>query len=285
MSRAFSAISLDRLPAPTVVEEVRYEAILAAMLADLRARDPVFSALVESDPAYKIIEVAAYREMLLRQRINHAAKQTMLAYATGSNLDQIGARFGVARRTGEGDESFRAQIQLAFEGYTTAGSEGSYVFHTLRSSLLVKDVHVTSPVPGDVDVYVLSTESDGYPSGALLDTVEDALTAEDVRPLTDRVFVKPAEIVHFEVEAVLHIKTGPDPTVVHNTAMSSLTEYMTSVHQMGGIAALSGIYEALHQPGVRYVELIHPTESIVCAAHQAPYCTGFSVSWEATSNG
>ena len=281
MSRAFSAIQLERLPAPTVVEEVQYEAILAAMLADLRSRDPIFSALVESDPAYKILEVAAYREMLLRQRINEAARQTMLAYATGSNLDQIGARYGVIRRDGEGDEIYRRQIQLAFEGYTTAGSEGSYVFHTLRASLLVKDVYVTSPVPGDVEVYVLSTEGDGYPSDSLLETVEETLTSEDVRPLTDQVFVLPAEPVHYDVEAVLHLYSGPDPAVVEKAATSALVEYVNGTQILGGEAALSGIYAALHQPGVRFVELLSPSQSVICQPHQSPFCTNVNVSIEA----
>ena len=281
MSRAFSAIQLERLPAPTVVDEVQYERIVAEMLADLRARDPIFSALVESDPAYKILEVAAYREMLLRQRINEAARQTMLAYATDTNLDHIGARYGVARRDGEGDETYRRQIQLAFEGYTTAGSEGSYVFHTLRASLLVKDVYVTSPVPGDVEVYVLSSEGDGYPSDSLLETVEETLTSEDVRPLTDQVFVLPAEPVHYDVEAVLHLYSCPDPAVVERAATSAITEYVNTAQGLGGEAALSGIYAALHQPGVRFVELLSPSQSVICHPHRAPFCTGINLSFEA----
>jgi len=52
---------------------------------------------VESDPAYKILEVAAYREMLLRARINSAAKAVMLPYATGSDLDVLGSLFRTSR--------------------------------------------------------------------------------------------------------------------------------------------------------------------------------------------
>ena len=281
MAGSFTSIDLSKLASPNVVEALDYEAILSAMVADLIARDPTFTALLESDPAFKILEVAAYREMLLRQRINEAARQTMLAYATGSNLDQIGARYGVIRRDGEGDETYRRQIQLAFEGYTTAGSEGSYVFHTLRASLLVRDVYVTSPVPGDVEVYVLSSEGDGYPSDSLLETVEETLTSEDVRPLTDQVFVLPAEPVHYDVEAVLHLYSGPDPAVVEKAATSALVEYVNGTQILGGEAALSGIYAALHQPGVRFVELLSPSQSIVCQTHQAPFCTGINLSFEA----
>lgn len=68
MAGGFTAVDLSQLPAPSVVETLDFETILQAMLDDLLARDPDFSALVESDPAYKILEVAAYRELLLRQR-------------------------------------------------------------------------------------------------------------------------------------------------------------------------------------------------------------------------
>ena len=87
---SFTAIDLSNIPAPEVVETLDFSAILAAMVADLQARDPAFTALVESDPAWKILEVAAYRELLLRQRINDASRAVMLAFATGADLEHLG---------------------------------------------------------------------------------------------------------------------------------------------------------------------------------------------------
>ncbi|WP_232343281.1 hypothetical protein [Novosphingopyxis sp. YJ-S2-01] len=94
-----TAIDLSRLPKPEVVREIDYETILTEMLADLRARFPDFSALVESDPAYKVLEVAAYREMVNRQKGNDAALAVMIAYAAGADLDNLAALFGVQRLT------------------------------------------------------------------------------------------------------------------------------------------------------------------------------------------
>src|SRR6185436_13616375 len=82
---------------PDIVEQIFFEDILAAMIADLQVRDPAFTALLESDPAYKIMEVCAYREMLLRQRVNEAAKGVMLSIAIGTDLDQIAANYNVER--------------------------------------------------------------------------------------------------------------------------------------------------------------------------------------------
>lgn len=87
-------IDLSTLPAPTVLLETSFDSIFAAMLADLVSRDPAFTALIESDPAYKILEVAAYREMLKTQQFNQKVVAAMLAYAIGTDLDNLGVTYG-----------------------------------------------------------------------------------------------------------------------------------------------------------------------------------------------
>lgn len=292
MAGAYTTVNLSELPAPDIVEALDYEAILAAMLADLQARDPVFNALVESDPAYKILEVAAYREVLLRQRVNDAAKGVMLAYAIGADLDQIGANFNLSRLvidegdatavppvdpTLEGDEDFRNRIQLALEGITTAGSEGSYVFHGLSADGDVKDIQAVSPTPGDVTVYVLSRTGTGAASAGLIAAVNAALNAEDVRPLTDNVTVQSASIVGYTVVAALTMYPGPDSEVVRQSALDAVTAYVESVRRIGYDVTLSGLYAALHQPGVQKVTLTQPTADIVMGEGQAGNCTAITV--------
>ena len=92
-----TAVELSRLPAPEIVESLDFETILAARLAGFQAAYPEHDALVESDPVFKLLEVAAYQELNLRQRINEAAAACMVAYALGADLDNLAAIFGVAR--------------------------------------------------------------------------------------------------------------------------------------------------------------------------------------------
>jgi phage-related baseplate assembly protein len=292
MAGAYTTVNLSALQAPDVVETLDYEAILAAMLADLQARDPVFTALVESDPAYKILEVAAYREVILRQRVNDATKAVMLAFAQGSDLDQIGANFGLARLqidpgdpvavppvafTMEPDADFRARIQLSFEGYTTAGSEGSYVFHGLSADGDVKDIQAVSPEPGDVTVYVLSRTGTGTASPELIAKVNTTLSADRIRPMTDRVTVLSASIVGYTINAELVMYPGPDPEVVRQASLAAVTEYAESQRRIGYDVTLSGLYAALHQPGVQRVNLIAPTTTLVIDDGEASNCTAITV--------
>jgi phage-related baseplate assembly protein len=289
---AYTAIDLSQIPAPVVVETLSFETIFAAMLADLQARDATFDALVESDPAYKILEVAAYRELIIRQRVNDAARAVMLAYATGADLDQIGALFGVVRLTiteadpeavppvaavMESDTDFRRRIQLSLEGFSTAGPEGAYVFHALAADGDVLDASATSPDPGEVLICVLSRTGDGEASTELLDAVEAALNDDSVRPLTDLVTVQSATIVDFTITATLHTYPGPDSAVVLAAANAALDDYLESVHRIGRDVTLSGIYAALHQPGVQRVTLSSPSANVTISATEAAHCTARTV--------
>ena len=92
----FTAVNLSRLPAPQVVEALDYETILADLIASQRLLLPDFQPL-ESEPATKLLQIVAYREILLRQRINDAARAVMPAYAMGSDLDNLAALLGVTR--------------------------------------------------------------------------------------------------------------------------------------------------------------------------------------------
>ncbi|MGZ4953578.1 MAG: baseplate assembly protein [Methylobacter sp.] len=295
----FTPIDLSQLAAPTIVEALSFETIFAAMLADLQARDSTFNALLESDPAYKILEVAAYRELIIRQRVNEAAKAVMLAYAVGSDLDQIGATFNVSRLllsagdataippvppTYEADADFRRRIQLSFEGYTTAGSEGSYVFHALSADGDVKDVSVTSPTAGQVNVYVLSRTGTGAAGSPLVAAVNAALNAATVRPLTDSVAVYSAEIINYSITAELVLYPGPDSTVVQQAALDAIMAHVSNIKRLGLDVALSAIYAQLQQPGVQQVNLALPAANIPITVSQAANCTGITLTVSAARN-
>lgn len=180
--QAFTAVDLANLPDPLLVEPLDFETIFQALLSDFQARYPDYNSIVESDPAYKVLEAAAFRELIIRQRVNDAAKGVMLAKAAGSDLDQMGAlpwinleRLEVSpadleaippiQAVMESDDNYRLRLQLALEGLTVAGPRGSYIYHVLNSSADVKDVAVISP------------EFSAFDESALLQATRDDLDA------------------------------------------------------------------------------------------------------------
>jgi len=287
-----SAIDLSRLPVPDVVEQLDFESILSDQLADLVRRDATFTALIESDPAIKILQVTAYRELLLRQRINEAARAVMLAYATQHDLDQLGALMDVPRlelapansekgiaAVMEPDDDFRKRIQLAPQGFSVAGPEGAYIFHALGADSRVLDASVTSPNPGEVLVTVLSREGDGIASSELIAAVHQRLGSDDVRPLTDEVLVQSADVKRYSVRARLFTFPGPDAMVVMKEANQRIRRYVMETHAIGVTPTVSGIYAALHVAGVQRVELITPVNDIPVTRLQAPWCDGIEIDY------
>ena len=274
----FTAIDLSKLPPPNVIENLDYEKILTDYITDFQSKNQNYSNLLESDPAIVLLQVIAYRELLLRNRINEAAKANMLAFATGPDLDNLAAFYDVKRLDDESDDRLRKRSQLALEGFSTAGAIGAYSFHTLSASNSVKSVSVTSPNPGEVLVNILSNINDGAASNELVNIVSQKLNDDDIRPLTDLVTVQAATIINYSVEAIISVYSGPSSKVVEEEARLALQNFINNRHAIGQVIAISGIYDALHVDGVKKVKLITPSEDIITNKSEAPYCNNIILS-------
>jgi phage-related baseplate assembly protein len=295
----FTPINLAALPAPQVVEQIDYEQILAARKAyaislwpaDQQAKVAATLAL-ESEPLTKLLQENAYRETLLRQRVNEAALAVLLPFANGPDLDQIAARFNVQRlvitpaspsavppiaAVMEGNDSLRERTQMALEGLSTAGPRNSYIFHARSADGRVADASCTSPSPAEVVVTVQSALGDGTADAELLAIVDAYLSAEDRRPVADRLTVQSAEILEYSVTALLHLKTqGPEAEPIRATAEARLAALVDQRRRLGLEVNTSALDAALHIEGVRRVELVGWVD-IQATEAQAPYCTGYSV--------
>ncbi|MGO4746530.1 baseplate assembly protein [Serratia quinivorans] len=294
-----ATIDLSQLPAPGVIEPLDFESIFSERKAWFISLFPVDkqesvrrTLQFESEPVVKLLQENAYREVLLRQRVNEAAQAVMLGYAAGSDLDQLGGNYNVARlvitpaddstlppvaAVMENDSDFRVRIQQAFEGLSVAGSVGAYQFHGRSADGRVADVSVTSPTPASVTVSVLSREDDGTASPELIAIVEAALNAEDVRPVADRVTVQSAAIVSYEIDAVLYLFPGPEAEPVRQASEQKLKAYIGTQHRLGRDIRLSAIYAALHVEGVQRVELKSPAADIVLDETQASNCSRYQL--------
>lgn len=293
-------IDLKNLPAPKVVQELNYEALLGQRkekFLSLQENDDArqhwqIRLQLESEPVVKLLEENAYLELLLRTHINESAKAVMLAYATGADLDQLGALFGVARllihaedltarppisAQYEDDDRYRIRIQMSLEGLTTAGSRASYEFHALSTSAKVKDVDVTSPTAGTVKVVILSTEGQGTANSELISAVEKQLNAEHIRPLTDTVLVESAVILPYEIHATLTLYPSVLESAVMTNVNQAITHYVKKQHALGIDITRSGIFAALHQEGVQNVQLAQPLTDLIVQPNQAAYCTQIQI--------
>lgn len=290
-------VDLSKYPAPKVIEELSFERIHDEIVAEFLAQFPeneteaaarnvptrakmALLLTIEGNLLVKTLQAYAYHAVAIRARINDAAKATMLTYATGTDLDNLAAFYTVERKEGEADEVFRRRIVLAVDGFSTAGPIAAYQFHALSADDDVKDITVESPVPGEVVVTVLSRAGNGTPSEELLAAVDDALSAEDVRPLTDQVLVQAATVREYTVDAKIWCYPGADCEAARLSAKAAVEGYVSQIHLLSFDVTVSGLLSALHQPGVQRAEVSQPANRIVNGVSEAAFCTAVTVTHE-----
>lgn len=295
----YQPIDLSLIAAPDVVETIEYETILADLKADFQTRYPEFSAdTLESDPVIKLLETAAYRETILRQRVNDGARAVMLATATGSTLDTIGGDFELVREvidpgdpdalppiasTYETDDRFRFRIQLSWARTSTAGPDDAYLYHVVNADPRIPVVNnkagvsIASPNPVEVEITIMSTDPTGIPDQDLLDVVTAALADRKVRPLTDQVTVAAATKVDYTVTATLEIYDGPDKAVVLQNSITSVTAFCAAQRLLGEPVTIDGLHKALRVDGVRKVNLTAPAADVATTSIEFPNATAITV--------
>lgn len=292
-----NAIDLSKLPAPQIVTPVGYQSTLDEMTARAIDMNPDLEPAIglESEPARQLLRVAAYYRSLDAVEFNDRAQGRLLALATGSDLDHIGALpfYNVTRLViQEGDDTanppipqimetdadFRSRIQLSLSGSSAAGPASAYEFNARSAHAGVRDAKASSPTPGHVVVHVLARDGDGTPSAEILTAVNDRLQDENVRQLCATVEVQPAEILTYQVNASLILLPGPDQAVVVAAAQAAIEARVVQLHALGRDVTMSALFGALDVSGIQEVLLDAPAGRIEVDAHQAAHCTSITLS-------
>lgn len=300
MAIVSSPIDLSRLPVPEALEQISFEDVFRARanhfvsLWPADVQDQVSQTLeLESEPVTLVLQENAYREILIRQRVNETVRRVLLAFARGSDLDHIGARYYVKRLVVqeadptaspakplimESDDAYLERIQDAYEGLSVAGPRGAYVFHARSADGQVLDAVAISPEPCDVVVAVLSSEGDGTANQQLLDVVEKALNDEEVRPVADRVTVVSSDVVPFAVRARLHMSTdGPGRLQALSLAIKNVKDFTTRRRRQGWSVWLSKLDSLMHVEGVERVEILEPAIDLELSPLQSAWCTAVDI--------
>ncbi|WMT84095.1 baseplate J/gp47 family protein [Wolbachia endosymbiont of Listronotus oregonensis] len=251
---------------PNIIEPLNFEEIFSRMKEELVKS---FTALVESDPAMKVLEVAAWRELLLRERINEAIKSNLLKFATGEDLDNLAEFYGVERQKEEEDERFRKRIKAKIVGSSKGGSKEYYRYHALSADRRVKDALVESPIPGKVQISILSTQlsTTGMVSEELLEIVKKQVTRDDIRVLTDTVTVVGCNITEIDIHSRISVNSQALPEIIE-IAKKQFIEKFELAKRLGWSVTRSWIIANLFVDGVENVELIEPKEDVVVLGNE-----------------
>lgn len=286
-----SIIDLTGLPKPSLIETPDAELYLASLKADfarewdaIRGDRPAIDVLaLEHEPITGLLRVAAECRRFMTGRINDAARALLVAYATGNDLDHVGAFFGVARMVMtpasggapavmEDDDRFKRRIQLAPDAFSSGGPRGAYIFHGLSIDPGVYDCWAWKLAPGQVEV-VLAGPNGADVSNDIVAKLVDHFANDDKVPLTDAVSVVRAQPVHYSVAATLFLSRGPDPALVAATSEAALRRYASSRLRIARSVYSTGLNAALTSTGIEKVIRPSPSGDVLVSDRQIAVLT------------
>lgn len=127
----------------------------------------------------------------------------------------------------QSDDSYREDIRLAPENFSTAGPEGAYIYHAKRASSKITDVTVWSPEAGKVEVRPLLAGGK-LPGEEMLLQVKATLNDKTVRPLTDNISVLAPEKVSYSINLTYYIASDnkTQTTAIQNAVNAAVDDYV-----------------------------------------------------------
>ena len=129
-------------------------------------------------------------------------------------------------------DGLRERIRQAPEKFSNAGSRGAYRYHTLSAHQSIIDVAINSPSPGVVNIYPLT--KDGNPTPEIIEIVQNYLSDDKIRPLTDYVQVLSPDKIDFSIKATIYLYMDSDEASVIKTIDAKLREYKATLSEQLG---------------------------------------------------
>lgn len=253
---------LANLPPPNLVQAPYYDARLAELKAKLLQ---IFASVgfdydvadLALDPAQILLQVSAYQDTNLRQRINEAIQSWFLAYAAGSDLDALAQFYDVYRLPGETDDALRVRVVWNIKGRSPGGTEARYTAIALGADdrVAFAKVYTVARDP-TIRVAIFSTDNSGVADAPLLAKVNAALQNPNARMVNDTVVVESA--ARQTINLVAKYWLLPDaPQTVEAQMRASITAAWGRDMKLGRDFVASWATSKLQIEDVQKVELIN----------------------------
>ena len=188
-------------------------------------------------------------------RINRLVDTTSNAYI--ESVENIDASSGGADI--ESDDDFTRRIYNAPGGYSVAGPEKAYIYHTLAARSDIGDVLVTTPSACNIKIYVLLQDG-SIPSETILNEIKEYLNAEEIRPLTDNVEVVAPLETDYSIDVDYYIDQDDSALAVSiQTAVNkAVDEYKVWQRKLGRDINPSELIYRMVQAGAKRVQVRNP---------------------------
>ena len=160
----------------------------------------------------------------------------------------------------EDDDDLIERIFLAPSGYSTAGPGNAYKYFVHEFSTEIGSVIVSSPEPCEVVITILMENGD-LPSQSFMESLEEYLSSDDKRPLTDHVTVKAPDTVNFDIDFTYWINKSESSQAVSLQAevAQAVQDYIEwQTEEIGRDINPSELQSFIMDAGAKRVEIRQP---------------------------
>jgi phage-related baseplate assembly protein len=168
-------------------------------------------------------------------------------------------------RDRESNDDYRLRLYNAPSTYTTCGPREAYVYLAKQVSASIGEVTVSTDLAGNVYVYPLLDNGE-VPNTALLNEINEALSGDTVRPLSDNVHVLAPNIVNYDINLTYYIYTADAGNVDQiqlkiNEAIDNWILWQRS--KIGRDINTSVLITRIVQAGAKRVDIALPKTTVV----------------------
>jgi phage-related baseplate assembly protein len=223
---------------------------------------------IVGSPEYLMIELISFMSGLNNTAIQQGLEGSLINYALGDRLDEIGILFGISRVLNESDSDYRVRILLAPATYTTAGTEEQIKAIVKLIDQSITDVSATVTTAPNVSVRFITKT--GLPNTVLIAKVLAKLQDKKVRPVCVNFSVSAPTIINYTITANITTYADADVSTLPTRCATALNDYIKLVRAnmgrdvvvaqiVGVLQNVSGVYKAVvTSPAIDLVIL--PTE-------------------------
>ncbi len=260
-----------RLPAAKAVATIRYT------LSTVQAETVTIPAGNRSSPGDNIFfTTLVVAQITAGQTYVDVAAESMEAGAAGNGytagqinilVDPIPYVASVANTdTSQGgsdveeDAEYRERLFLLPESFSVAGPSGAYKYFCTQYSSAIQDVKVTSPNPGEVQVFFILTGGE-LPDSTLIAEVLSYLSDKTRRPLTDQVTVQAPTTVSYDINLTYYIRQADSAyvTTIQAAVNAAVTDFVAwQKSKIGRDINPSELISRIIQAGAKRVAITSP---------------------------
>ena len=171
----------------------------------------------------------------------------------------------------ESDEDLAERIYLAPGSYSTAGARDAYIYHTKSYSSSVGDVEVTSPSACHILIKLLMDDGT-LPNETMCANIQEYLSAENLRPLTDYVTVSAPNVQDFTVDLDYYINESDKDkeSLIQSAVEAAVSDYITwQSTKIGRDVNPSVLIQKVVEAGAKRVTVNYPSYAVVPSGYVA----------------